>query len=225
MSKHIPNTLTFLNVLVGAMGCYYALQKPEWAIYFVLIAGIFDLLDGFMARILQASSALGKQLDSLADLVSFGVLPALALTAILEQSGYTGLWLWIPVFLVPFSALRLAKFNLSDDQHSSFRGLPTPANALMITALIYSDLITIRWFDVAIVTALSCVLLVSSIRLLALKFSNWIWAGNEWRFILIIAEMTGFIFLREKFLPFIIPVYIFISLIGNYIFTTVSKQE
>jgi len=225
MKKHLPNFITCLNVLTGAVGIAWVsfFQRGETAVYFVLAAAVFDFLDGLMARLLKVQSEIGKQLDSLADLVSFGVLPAFALMYLLDNllsdpfacfSGTDPL-AFSALLIIPFSALRLAKFNLATDQSDEFKGLPTPANALMITAIAFSrpDFMTVE--TLLVVTALSCFLLVSNIPMIALKFKSMAWKGNEFRHTLIILEVIGLAIFQLSFIPFVIPLYIAVSVVGN----------
>jgi CDP-diacylglycerol--serine O-phosphatidyltransferase len=218
MMHHLPNFITLLNVTVGALGCLALTQGYE-PFYFVLLAGILDFSDGLAARMLKASSSLGAQLDSLADLVSFGVLPALALAGSAMSVGHetASVSIMLPLLIVPFSAFRLAWFNLDETQKQGFRGLPTPANAFMITSLLYVDLVPLDVWALGVLTLLSCALLVAPIRLLALKFTHWGWRGNEWRFMLIFVVLVGLAIWPYRFLPFIIPVYLVISVLGNYV--------
>ena len=130
--KHIPNTITSMNLLCGAIGVIVALAgRPDQAFLLMIAAACFDFCDGFAARLLGAYSEIGKELDSLADDVSFGVLPAIMLYKTMQDGG-CNFWLsLIPLVLAAFSALRLAKFNLDERQHDSFLGLPTPASAMI----------------------------------------------------------------------------------------------
>ena len=132
MIKHIPNFFTSLNIAVGCVGIYFTLSggKIE-ALYFVLVAAVFDVLDGLLARLLNLKSEFGAQLDSLADLISFGLLPSFYVLSVLENMSA---YYWIAILTALFSAYRLAKFNTDDSQTDSFVGLPTPANAIMLTS-------------------------------------------------------------------------------------------
>jgi len=141
LRKHIPNAITSLNLLCGVIGiiCCCVYGRFDLAFYFMLAAVVFDFCDGLAARLLGAYSEIGKELDSLADMVSFGVLPSLMLFC--AMSGGDGSTLGIicsciPLLLAVFSALRLAKFNLDERQHESFLGLPTPAAALICGSLV-----------------------------------------------------------------------------------------
>ena len=134
--KHIPNTITLLNLLAGVTGVILTLSgNPAAGLPCMLAAAVFDFCDGLAARLLNAPSPIGKELDSLADEVSFGVLPSVMLYMLLEGSP---LWLrCIPLLLAAFSALRLAKFNIDTRQESNFLGLPTPASALLAAAFVH----------------------------------------------------------------------------------------
>lgn len=137
--KHIPNTITSLNLLCGALGVIFTFQgQLNIAFFLLLAAAACDFLDGFAARMLDAYSPMGKELDSLADLVSFGLLPSLMMHRRLVEGGVTGFWAYIPLIICVFSALRLAKFNVDDRQGENFLGLPTPACAMWCGSLIYA---------------------------------------------------------------------------------------
>ena len=137
--KHIPNTITSMNLLCGIMGVIFTFEGAlDIAFYLMLAAAICDFLDGFAARMLKAYSAMGKELDSLADLISFGLLPSLMLHRRLVEGGMTGFWSYLPLIICIFSALRLAKFNVDDRQDENFLGLPTPACAMWCGSLIYA---------------------------------------------------------------------------------------
>lgn len=128
--KHIPNSITALNLLCGSVGTVLALQgNPRAAFIFMILGGIADFCDGFAARLLKAGSPIGKELDSLADQVTFGLLPSVLLFGLISDKGQW--WCWTPLLIAVFSGLRLAKFNLDERQTSSFLGLPTPACALV----------------------------------------------------------------------------------------------
>ena len=132
IAKHIPNTITSMNLLCGALGVIFTFQGAlDIAFYLMLAAAVCDFLDGFSARLLKAYSAIGKELDSLADLVTFGLLPSLMLHRRMIEGGITGFTAYIPLIICIFSALRLAKFNVDDRQSENFLGLATPSCALL----------------------------------------------------------------------------------------------
>lgn len=135
ISKHIPNTITSMNLLAGCMGVIFTLEgRPDTAFIMMLAAAVADFCDGLAARLLHAYSPMGKELDSLADVVSFGVLPSLMLS---QCMGTTAAWRYLPLFLAVMSALRLAKFNIDPDQSENFKGMPTPASAMIAGSLAY----------------------------------------------------------------------------------------
>ena len=139
ITKHIPNTITSMNLLCGALGVIFTFQGAlHIAFYLMLAAAVCDFLDGFAARLLKAYSPMGKELDSLADLVSFGLLPSMMLHRRLVEGGMTGFVAYIPLVICVFSALRLAKFNIDDRQSENFLGLPTPACAMWCGSLVFA---------------------------------------------------------------------------------------
>ena len=139
ITKHIPNTITSMNLLCGALGVIFTFQGAlNIAFFLMLAAAACDFLDGFAARLFKAYSPMGKELDSLADLISFGLLPSLMLHRRLVEGGMTGFVTYIPLIIYLFSALRLAKFNVDDRQSENFLGLPTPACAMWCGSLIYA---------------------------------------------------------------------------------------
>ena len=133
--KHIPNTITSMNLVAGIMGVIFTLEGHlEWALPMMILAGVFDFCDGLAARLLDAHSPIGADLDSLADVVSFGVLPALMLYKVMPANA-PAILRYIPLFVAVMSAVRLAKFNVDDRQTSDFLGLPTPSCALVCGSL------------------------------------------------------------------------------------------
>ena len=189
MKKHIPNFITCLNLFSGCVASYLAFKgNYEGAFIAILLAAVFDFMDGFAARLLKAYSAMGKELDSLADMISFGLAPGAIVFSFLTDTG-TNEWLPFVGFLIPvFSGLRLAKFNIDDRQSSSFLGLPVPANAIFWAGLIYSFspfLMNNVWF-LFILIALFCFFLVSEIPMFSLKFKNVSWKENQNQYLFLI---------------------------------------
>lgn len=219
----IPNGFTLLNLLSGVIGIIWVLKGDIFSgAYFILISAIFDFFDGFAARILKVPSDIGKQLDSLADLVSFGVLPGFILFKMAEvQTG----WDWLVYFtlIVPLlSAYRLAKFNLDTRQSDQFIGLPTPANALFISTLPYLAISTPQigiWLAIPIVVVgiawIMAILLVLEIPLLALKFKNFSFLPNVFRYALLVIGVVLILFLGLSGIPWVILAYIGLSMIEN----------
>ncbi|MDR1543744.1 MAG: CDP-diacylglycerol--serine O-phosphatidyltransferase [Prevotellaceae bacterium] len=220
MKKHIPNFLTICNLLCGCLAVASAFRAEyQQALIFILVSAAFDFLDGFAARLLKAYSNIGKELDSLADMVSFGFAPAmLASTLLWENSSYPHqLWAWIGLAIAAFSALRLAKFNIDDRQTTSFIGLAVPANAIFWAGLANSYSVQIA--DIPLVTIIlipiSCFLLVCNLPMFSLKFKSYSWKGNEFRWILISGALILLIFLQLNAFLWIIVFYILLSIIKN----------
>jgi len=191
------------------------------AAIFVMFAAILDFMDGLAARLLHAYSALGKELDSLADVVSFGVAPGFVLFSFLSR--VTGSYWAMFAFLIPiFSALRLAKFNIDERQTTSFLGLPTPANAIFWVFLIssmrmhYLDYFTLNGFLITTIILISifCFLLVSEIPMFSLKFKNISWKDNNIRFIFLLVSIALVVWFKFKAFPLIIVLYITLSLLN-----------
>jgi CDP-diacylglycerol--serine O-phosphatidyltransferase len=177
---------------------------------------VFDFFDGFAARMLKVSSSIGKELDSLADMVSFGVLPAMTMYHWIDSAGGANTYSYISLMIAVFSALRLAKFNVDTRQTDTFIGVPTPANALFITALVFlPDVIKSTVFTAPVLTAIAflfSLLLVAPFELFALKFKDFSWASNKLRFTFLVLSVFQIILLKAGALPFIILSYILISL-------------
>jgi len=183
MRKHLPNTLTILNLTCGFISILLVLRgELVWAGYLIFMAGLFDFLDGFAARLLNAYSDMGKQLDSLADVVSFGVAPAFLFSALIthtfsllpsrEMSSILyDLIILSPVLLVLATALRLARFNLDTAQGSMFQGLPSPASGLFFASLVFiqDELLNIPILVFALVSLTFSILLVSRFPMLSIK--------------------------------------------------------
>lgn len=224
IKAQIPNTLTLLNLLAGVIGIITVLEGHVLAgAYFVLISAAFDFLDGFAARLLRVQSDMGKELDSLADVVSFGVLPGLILFMMAKSSATADSYLPYLTLIVPMlSAYRLAKFNLDTRQSDRFIGLPTPANALFLSTLPYlavrwpmlGELLTLPWALVAIAW-LFAILLVCEIPLIALKFKSFAFAKNRFRYALIGISLLIVAGLQLAGIPLVILAYIVLSVIEN----------
>jgi CDP-diacylglycerol--serine O-phosphatidyltransferase len=186
MKKHIPNTITCLNLISGCIATYFAFEGSyQMALLFIVIGAVFDFFDGMTARLLHVSSPIGKELDSLADDITFGFAPsAIVFSYLCSFHQHLFILPFLAFVMAAFSALRLAKFNLDERQALGFIGLPTPANALFWGALIVGlgDAITTlpyaHW-AILLGTFVSCYLLVSEIPMFALKFKHWGWHGNE----------------------------------------------
>ena len=233
IKKHIPNALTCGNLICGIFGILYVFKGDLITASFLIgIALICDFLDGFIARLLHVSSPIGKELDSLADMVTFGVLPAFMLLKLIEGSCTTGTCTiglggfykpYIALSLAVFSALRLAKFNVDTRQSHSFIGVPTPANGMLVASLpliiMYQPEISLYLIQFNVLVIYSVVmsyLLVAEIPLFALKFKNFGWANNQIKYIFLIFSVILLIMLKFVAIPVIIFLYISLSVAQNF---------
>lgn len=222
MKKHIPNALTCGNLFCGFLGISCCFEwSLVWAAYFMLYAVIFDFFDGFVARALKVSSPIGKELDSLADMVSFGVLPAFILYKLVQNQGGM-LEAYGAVFIAVFSALRLAKFNIDTRQSDSFIGVPTPANALLIGSLpliveYHPELsqIATHFYLLYAIMIVMPFMLVAELPLIALKFKTYDFAKNRIKYVLLISSLVLLIIFKFAAIPLIIALYIILSVVNN----------
>ncbi len=220
--RHLPNFLTCCNLICGCFGIILTLRHSaaEAAIW-VWAACLFDFFDGFAARRLNVHSPIGKELDSLADMVSFGVLPSVAMFQMIGAHS-TNEWLPFTGFSIAiFSALRLAKFNIDERQSDSFIGLPTPANALFVTGLVFLgtpfDALLTRDYVLIILTILSSMILVAPLELFALKFKNFTWLDNRLRFTFLFISVLLLALWQAAALPLIILGYVLVSLMTRWV--------
>ncbi|MDR3338850.1 MAG: CDP-diacylglycerol--serine O-phosphatidyltransferase [Candidatus Symbiothrix sp.] len=221
--KNVPNIITCLNLFAGCLSCIMTLEYGNYtgAFLFIVLAAVFDFLDGFAARLLKAYSPIGAQLDSLADVISFGLAPGFVVYSFLtvSTSGMEiGSGLPYLAFLIPaFSALRLAKFNIDTRQTSSFLGLPVPANGLFWAALVPA-LTPLAESDKMLYSALFilliivfCLLMVSELPMFSLKFKNYTWKDNRLPYLLILSAIICVACFRLLGISLTIIVYILIS--------------
>ena len=227
--KHVPNFITCLNLACGCVAIAFAFGSLYIAAYFIAAAAIFDFLDGMFARWLNVKSEIGKQLDSLSDIVSFGVAPAFIIGLMIlssvkegiESSNFYYIYQTLPFIavLIPiFSALRLARFNIDESQSHSFRGLPTPANGLFLASFpflvdLFPELMN-PWILIGVIIIFSF-LLVSPLRMFALKFKNFSWKENMLRYFFLGISLLLLIFLQYTAVPLIIIFYILLSIINK----------
>ncbi|MEO1450705.1 MAG: CDP-alcohol phosphatidyltransferase family protein [Bacteroidota bacterium] len=236
MRKHLPNFITLLNLAGGLVAVIGVFINQVWltagAIAFSLL---MDFLDGMVARLLGVSSPIGKELDSLADNVSFGVVPALAMARMIaEANGNTFPpnmqslfeWLWlVPGLLISlFATLRLAKFNLDTRQGDVFYGVPTPAMTMLVISLwIILGPQSGHWLAVAlnkswilvVISLALCGLMVADVKLLALKVKHLRWSGNQFRYLLLIGSLALLLIFKLIAIPFIFLLYLALSLLAN----------
>ncbi len=228
IKKHIPNIITCCNLVSGCVATAFAFGgQLDMALLFIVIGAVFDFFDGMSARLLGVSSPIGKELDSLADDVTFGVAPATMLFFELGVMDYPS-WLEpartvLPFFayvMAAFSALRLAKFNLDERQAMGFIGLPTPANALFWGSLTVG---AVDWLEsspymVLVVLALvlvSCYVMVAELPMFALKFKHWGWKGNGLKYVFIISCVPLLLIFRLSAFAIIVAWYVVLSIYAN----------
>ena len=220
LSSYIPNLITCCNLTAGSLAVIMALRGTfEQAAIFILIAAVCDFLDGLSARLLHAYSDMGKELDSLSDLISFGLAPGLMVYALLNDYlllpyGNLEYLAYIALLIPVAGGIRLAKFNVDDRQTTSFIGLPIPANALFWIGVCFAD--TRDWHPVIILAliVLFSYLMVSNLPMFSLKASNLSWSNNKLRYILIITSLGLIIWLGLTGLAGAIIAYILLSLIA-----------
>lgn len=227
IKQHIPNALTCGNLVSGCLSILFvSMGMPIKAALLIFVAGLFDFLDGFTARLLHAHSPIGADLDSLSDVVSSGVAPGFIMYWLMVHSfdmpsaTVLGVNL-LPclAFLLPvFSAIRLAKFNIDDTQKTSFRGLPAPGMAVFMASLPLALSQVGHLTDGALgywaclgITLVFSFMMVCNLRFFSFKMKNTKWKGNEVRWIFLIIAVAGFAAFRLVALPFIMMVYILMS--------------
>jgi CDP-diacylglycerol--serine O-phosphatidyltransferase len=244
MKKHVPNFITLLNLFCGCVAAVFAVwNQLEIAAIFVALGIFFDFFDGLAARVLNVKSELGLQLDSLADMVTSGLVPGIIMFQLLGMSqtggwnldtyslistegfNFTSLLPFVGFIVTLASGYRLAKFNLDENQVSSFIGLPTPANALLILSLplilfyhpsaVLSDMLLNQWFLIGL-TLLSAFLLNCNLPLFALKFKNWSFTDNALRYIFLTLSLVFLITMQFLAVPIIILFYVLSSLVSRW---------
>ena len=223
MKKHIPNTITCCNLISGCIATYWAFQGDYcMALLFIVIGAVFDFFDGMTARLLHVSSPIGKELDSLADDITFGFAPSAMVFAFLSPltSHLSPLLPFLAFIMAAFSALRLAKFNLDERQALGFIGLPTPANALFWGSLIVGQgellgNLPYAFWLILLGTFVSSWLLVSEIPMFALKFKTWGWQGNEIKYVFLATCIPLLLLLGISGLAAIIAWYVLLSIVNN----------
>ncbi len=219
LKAQLPNFITLLNLLSGVLGILWVLEgQLLYGAYFVILSAGFDFMDGFVARLLKVQSDMGKELDSLADVVSFGVLPGILLYSLTKTQTDTQIFPYLTLIIPMLSAYRLAKFNLDTRQSDRFIGLPTPANALLLSTLPH---LAAHWPELApwvispmalvVIAWATSILLVSELPLIALKFKNSSFADNAYRYTLLFFGAFCFAWLQLAGIPLIILAYLLLS--------------
>ena len=219
LKAQLPNFITLLNLLSGVVGILWVLEgQLLYGAYFVILSAGFGFLDGFAARLLKVQSDMGKELDSLADVVSFGVLPGILLYSLTKAQTDSQVLPYLTLIIPMLSAYRLAKFNLDTRQSDRFIGLPTPANALLLSTLPH---LVAHWPELApwvtspialvVIAWATSILLVSELPLIALKFKNSSFADNTYRYTLLCLGAFCFAWLQLAGIPLIIIAYLLLS--------------
>ena len=234
IKSQIPNVITLGNLLCGAFSVYFVTQNNLALAALLILAGAFlDFFDGMSARLLKVSGELGKQLDSLADLISFGLAPAfiaMHFAGAFANDVAFSIWAFTPVIIAPFAAYRLAKFNIDTRQTSDFIGMATPSNALFWLSipliLAYSNTesglgtVYLHFSEsvlaVNIAAVFISILMVSEIRFFSLKFNSLKWSGNEFRYVLILSSIILLFVFHVQALPIILLLYFILSLIYHF---------
>jgi CDP-diacylglycerol--serine O-phosphatidyltransferase len=242
MKKHLPNLLTLLNLSCGTVAMVLALEQQwQWSVLLLLAAAVFDFLDGLAARLLNARSETGKQLDSLADMVSFGVVPALFIYSIFRQQFILTAegnlpqalqwFMLITLVIIPaFSAIRLARFNVQDPGEPFFHGLPTPAHALFWTGLYWQFMDEGLLFGTALnLYFLWAIMLIMAFHMIlpvpmyTLKFDHFRVKGNLIRYLLILISIIILVLTGIPGLSLVVLTYILLSLLNLLLQTRVSR--
>ena len=226
ITRHIPNTVTCCNLFCGCIASIMGFQaKYEMAILFIILGAVFDFFDGMLARLFHVSGPLGKELDSLADDITFGFAPSVIVYSLFKEVQYPDILTpftdYIPytAFIIAvFSALRLGKFNIDTRQSTSFIGMPTPANALFWGSLVVGghDFLVSESFNaiyLLILVLIMSYLLVAEIPMFSLKFKNLTWSDNKISYIFLLVCIPLLIFLQISGFAAIILWYIFLSAI------------
>lgn len=229
IKKHIPNAITCCNLICGCIATYNAFcGLTLWALAWIVMGAVFDFFDGMSARLLHVSSPIGKELDSLADDITFGFAPSAIVYTLFNMfyyPPYMEKWVfWVPYLafiMAAFSALRLAKFNLDERQTMGFIGLPTPANALFWGSFVLGAepyLLSNAWSPalVIVMVLLSSWLMVSEIPMFALKFKTWGWKGNEIRYTFLLSALLLIVLFGIIGIALTIIWYVVLSLIVNF---------
>jgi CDP-diacylglycerol--serine O-phosphatidyltransferase len=212
----IPNIITCLNLLMGCAALISAFRgELKFAFWFIVAGALFDFMDGLFARLLNQYSPVGKELDSLADMVTFGTVPAVVMWQ--QMIPVAGEMVALLGFLIaPMSALRLAKFNVDQRQTSEFIGLPTPANAMFIASLVFIDFSIPCWALVAI-TLLMSWLLVSEVPMFSLKFKGFGFGQNKLRYLFLLFVAVTVSLFGVAAVAFVLIVYVLVSIIRNLV--------
>ena len=228
LKQHIPNAITCCNLVSGCLSILFLTQNmPVKAALMIFVAGLFDFLDGFSARLLKVHSPIGADLDSLSDVVSFGVAPGFIMYWLMSRSFDLPQWCIAGIKVLPclaflltvFSAIRLARFNVDETQKTSFRGIPAPGMAIFIASLPLAlsqvhhlkDGVLSYWACIGI-TLIFSFMMVSRLRFFSFKMKSAKWKGNEVRWIFLFVALVSFVIFKWLALPFVMMLYILLSI-------------
>ncbi len=225
MKKYLPNFCTLLNLTSGGLGVMLALKGHLIQAALCIWAGaFFDFFDGWLARLLKAYSPLGQQLDSLADLVTFGWLPASIVYELISEQTTSPYLPYVALLIPNFSALRLARFNIDTRQKNVFIGLPVPANGVLISTLPWimttnkyawlTALLT-QPYTLAILVILTSYLLIANIQLMAFKFTTYAWYPNRFKYGFLLTSTLLTLLLRAEGLALSIILYVLVSIVSR----------
>ena len=224
VKRNIPNAITSLNLLCGCIALVFTGQGVLYiASWFVIAAAVADFFDGMAARLLNVKSPIGKELDSLADVVSFGVVPGLMLVSLIHDP----IFCWIGLLVPVFAAIRLAKFNIDERQTTYFIGLPSPANALFIISFpliikyhvywqeFYLSQVQFHVIFFSVIAVICSALMVIPVRLFSMKMKDMTWKNNKIRYVFLILSIIGLMKFAYQALPLIMILYVLLSLLEN----------
>ena len=218
MKKHIPNIITSLNLFSGCIAILMILKGDfQSALYCVIASGIFDFFDGMVARLLHVKSLIGKELDSLADVISFGLVPGMVMFSLLSKMDTYQFVPYLGFLITVFSALRLAKFNIDERQTSDFIGVNTPMNTFLVMSVPflverYPEYINNLYVLISLILITS-ILLVSEIKLFSMKLSSLKWKDNKFKYAFLILSVILLITLKVLAIPVIFVFYIIFSIL------------
>ena len=225
MQKYLPNFFTLLNLTSGSLGAILALKgNLTDAALCIWLGAFFDFLDGWLARMLNAYSPLGGQLDSLADLITFGCLPANIVYVLISEHTTSPYLPFMAIIIASFSALRLARFNIDTQQKNAFVGLPVPAHGLLISTLpliitankhAWLTGLLVQPYTLVVLVILTSCLLVANIKLMAFKFSTYAWYPNRFRYGFLLTAILLILLLRAEGLALSIVLYVLVSIVSR----------
>jgi CDP-diacylglycerol--serine O-phosphatidyltransferase len=225
MKKYLPNFFTLFNLTIGSLGAILALKgNLTHAALCIWLGVFFDFFDGWLARLLKAYSPLGQQLDSLADLITFGWLPASIIYELISKQTSLAYLPYIALLIPNFSALRLARFNIDNRQQNVFIGLPVPANGMFISTLplmiaankyVWLTTLLTNPYALVVLVILTSYLLIANIKLMAFKFTTYTWYPNRFKYSFLLTAALLILLLRAEGLALSIVLYVLASIVSS----------